>query len=110
MAQKLQINVLGSGCANCQTTFQLIESVLAEQNIDATLDKIEDLQRIMSYGVMSTPAIVVNGVVVHTGSVPKRDAIKEWLAAPKPCGNQSSAENTPANDSACCNNSKSPCC
>ena len=105
MSQKTQIKVLGSGCASCQTTYQLIESVLAEQQGDAALEKIEDLQRIMSYGVMSTPAIVVNGVVVHAGSVPKRDAIKGWLAAPEPCCDQSTAKNT----AGCCSSDKSAC-
>lgn len=126
MSQKPQIKVLGSGCASCKTTYQLIESVLAEQHMDAALEKVEDLQSIMSYGVMSTPAIAVNGVVVHAGSVPKRDQIKEWLTAPKPCGDHSSSKNTSgccdsdtnsccdsntaANDSTCCSSNKSPCC
>ena len=126
MSNQTQIKILGSGCASCQTTYQLIESVLAEQHIDAALEKIEDLQSIMSYGVMSTPAIVVNGVVVHAGSVPKRDAIKGWLAAPESCCAQGSAENTAGccdsntdsccdsdtakNDSGCCSSDKSPCC
>lgn len=106
MSNNPQIKVLGSGCASCQTTYHLIESVLAEQNIDASLEKVEDLQSIMGYGVMSTPAVVVNGVVVHAGSVPKRDTVEQWLAAPKPCCDHDATENT----TGCCDSDKSPCC
>jgi len=125
MSNKPQIKVLGSGCASCQTTYHLIESVLAEQNIDATLEKVEDLQSIMRYGVMSTPAVVINDVVVHGGGVPKRDDVKSWLASPKPCcdtsaenasgccdsdANSCCDSNTAENDSGCCSSDKSPCC
>ena len=105
MSNQTQIKILGSGCASCQTTYQLIESVLAEQHVDAALEKIEDLQSIMSYGVMSTPAVVVNGVVVHAGSVPKRDAVKAWLASPTPC-----CEPDTESASSCCGSNKSSCC
>lgn len=114
MSQQHQIKVLGSGCANCQTTYQLIESVLAEQHIDAALEKVEDLQRIMSHGVMSTPAIVINGVVVHAGSVPTRDAIKGWLTTASPSSdsdtNAGCESDAAKNESGCCGNDKSACC
>jgi len=106
MSNKPRIKVLGSGCASCQTTYQLIESVLTEQHIDASLEKVEDLQSIMRYGVMSTPAVVIDDVVVHGGSVPKRDEVKSWLASPTPCCDSSTAENA----SGCCGSDKSSCC
>lgn len=73
------IKVLGTGCANCQTTLKLIEEAAKEKGVNVELEKVEDLQAIMSYGVMSTPGVVVDGQVVHAGGVPSRDKIAGWL-------------------------------
>ncbi|MFP4561262.1 MAG: thioredoxin family protein [Thiohalorhabdus sp.] len=75
-----EVKVLGTGCANCQTTLQLIEQVAEEQGADIDLQKVEDIGDIMSYGVMSTPGVVVDGEVVHAGGVPDRKKVAEWLA------------------------------
>jgi small redox-active disulfide protein 2 len=74
------IKVLGSGCANCKTTLKLIEEVAAEKGVAVHLEKVEDIQAIMGYGVMSTPGVVIDGKVVHAGGVPSRDKIAGWLA------------------------------
>jgi len=73
------IKVLGTGCANCKTTQKLIEEMAKEKGISIALEKVEDIQDIMSYGVMSTPGVVVDGKVVHAGGVPSRDKIAQWL-------------------------------
>jgi small redox-active disulfide protein 2 len=73
------IKVLGTGCANCKTTLKLIEDAAKAKGVTVELEKIEDLQAIMSYGVMSTPGVVVDGKVVHAGGVPSRDKIAGWL-------------------------------
>jgi small redox-active disulfide protein 2 len=73
------VKVLGTGCANCRSTIALVESVAKEKGVEVTLEKIEDLQAIMSYGVMSTPAVVVDGKVVHAGGVPARNKVEGWL-------------------------------
>ena len=73
------IKVLGSGCANCQTTYKLIEEIAAEKGVDVELEKIEDIGQIMSFGVMSTPGVVIDDKVVHAGGVPDRKSIQEWL-------------------------------
>lgn len=75
------IKVLGTGCANCKTTMKLIEDAAKEKGVDIQLEKIEQLQDIMAYGVMSTPGVVVDGKVVHAGGVPSRDKIAAWLIA-----------------------------
>ncbi|MFA5825565.1 MAG: thioredoxin family protein [Gallionellaceae bacterium] len=75
------IKVLGTGCANCKTTMKLIEDAAKEKGVDIQLEKIEQLQDIMAYGVMSTPGVVVDGKVVHAGGVPSRDKIAAWLTA-----------------------------
>lgn len=73
------IKVLGTGCANCKTTLKLIEDAAKEKGVAVELEKVEDIQAIMSYGVMSTPGVVVGGKVVHAGGVPSRDKIAGWL-------------------------------
>ena len=74
-----EIKVLGSGCANCQTTAKLIEEVAKELGVEVNIEKVEDIAQIMSYGVMSTPGVVIDGKVVHAGGVPSRDQIADWL-------------------------------
>lgn len=74
-----QIKVLGTGCANCKATLKLIEEVAAEKGAAVQLEKVEDIQAIMGYGVMSTPGVVIDGKVVHAGGVPSRDKIAGWL-------------------------------
>ncbi|HCL63572.1 MAG TPA: thioredoxin family protein [Rhizobium sp.] len=75
----MEIKVLGPGCAKCKTTVDLIDRVAKETGKDVTLEKIEDMRQIVSYGVMSTPGVVIGGKVVHVGSVPSRDQILSWL-------------------------------
>ena len=75
----MDIKVLGTGCANCKRTIQLIEQVARAKGVPVTLGKVEDIRDIMSYGVMSTPGVVIDGKVVHTGGVPGRDKIEKWL-------------------------------
>jgi len=74
-----EIKVLGTGCANCNTTLKLIEEVAAEKGVTIKLSKVEDLPEIMRYGVMSTPGVVIDGKVVHAGGIPARAKIAGWL-------------------------------
>jgi small redox-active disulfide protein 2 len=73
------IKVLGGGCRNCQTTYELIQQTAEEMAVEVTLEKVEDMAKIMSYGVMSTPAVVIDGQVVHAGGIPDRKTITTWL-------------------------------
>lgn len=73
------VKVLGTGCANCRNTVALIEAVAKEHGAEITLEKVEDLPAIMSYGVMSTPGVVIDGKVVHAGGVPGRNKVEEWF-------------------------------
>ncbi len=75
----LAIKVLGSGCANCKTTYQLIEEVAQAKSIAVEIEKVEDIGEIMSYGVMSTPGVMVADKLVHSGGIPTRQAIDSWL-------------------------------
>lgn len=75
----LNIKVLGTGCANCKTTLKLIEEAAHARGVTIQLDKVEEIKDIMGYGVMSTPGVVVDGKVVHSGGIPSRDKIEQWL-------------------------------
>ncbi|OGF20483.1 redox-active disulfide protein 2 [Candidatus Falkowbacteria bacterium RIFOXYB2_FULL_38_15] len=76
----MNIKILGTGCPNCQKLEQNVKQALKELNIDAPVDKIVDIQTIMSYGIMSTPAVVVDGEVVSYGCVLGVEEIKKLLA------------------------------
>lgn len=73
------IKVLGSGCANCKATQKIIEDSAKAKGVEIQLEKVENIADIMSYGVMSTPGVVVDGKVVHAGGVPDRKAVESWL-------------------------------
>lgn len=74
------IKVLGTGCANCKTTLKLIEDAASALGVAVRIEKVEELKDIMSYGVMSTPGVVIDGKVVHAGGIPSKDKIDSWLA------------------------------
>lgn len=73
------IKVLGTGCANCKTTLKLIEEAATTKGVAVQLEKVEELKEIMSFGVMSTPGVVIDGTVVHAGGIPSREKIDSWL-------------------------------
>ena len=73
------VKVLGTGCANCKSTVTLVEAVAREKGVQIALEKVEDLPSIMGYGVMSTPGVVIDGVVVHSGGVPARTKVESWF-------------------------------
>lgn len=97
----MEIKVLGTGCANCKTTLKLIEEVAAEKGVAIALEKVEDIQAIMGYGVMTTPGVVIDGKVVHAGGVPTREKVAGWLV-----GTLSAQQAAPAGG--CCSGGK--CC
>jgi small redox-active disulfide protein 2 len=73
------IKVLGSGCANCRNTQQLIEEVAAAKGEQVSIEKVEDMQDIVRLGVMSTPGVIIDGKVVHSGGVPARSKVEGWF-------------------------------
>jgi len=73
------IKILGSGCPNCQRLEQLVKEVLAEMKTDASVEKVQDIKSIMGYGVMSTPALVIDEKVKMFGKVPSKNAIKMYI-------------------------------
>ena len=75
----MEIKVLGTGCAKCNTLTKLTKSVVEKCGIDATITKVDDIQEIMKYGVMVTPALVVDGKVVIKGKIPTALELEELL-------------------------------
>ena len=73
------IKVLGSGCRNCEITARVIAQAAEEAGIAIELQKVTDIVEIMSYGVISTPGVVVDGRVVHAGGVPGPDQVRAWV-------------------------------
>ena len=76
----MEIKVLGSGCAKCKTTYEMIEKIVKENQLDATLSKVEDIVELLNYVIMTTPAIVVDGEVKLKGHVPTESEIKKILS------------------------------
>jgi small redox-active disulfide protein 2 len=75
----MDIKILGTGCPKCKALEKSTKEAVAQAGIDATVSKVEDIMDIMQYGVMTTPAIVVDGKVVVKGRVPGVDEIKKLL-------------------------------
>jgi len=80
MEENMKIEILGTGCAKCNKLEELAREVVAESGSDAEIVKVKDLNAIMGYGVMITPALVVNGEVKSAGKVPSKEEIKKWIS------------------------------
>ena len=74
-----EVKILGTGCANCKNTTKLVEEVAKAKGAEINLEKIEDIQKIMSYKLMSTPGVVIDGEIVHAGGVPSKAKIESWF-------------------------------
>lgn len=75
----MKIEVLGTGCAKCKKLEEEVRNALAEMDVAADVQKVEDIKKIMAYKVMMTPALVVNGKVKAAGKVLKREEIKKFI-------------------------------
>ena len=76
----MEIKVLGTGCAGCNHTFAMIEQVAKDKGVAIEISKVNQIQDIMRYNIMSLPSVVVDGKVVHSGGMPTREAIESWFA------------------------------
>ncbi|MDX9902494.1 MAG: thioredoxin family protein [Bacteroidales bacterium] len=75
----MEIKILGPGCPKCKTLEKLTYEVVEQNGIEATVSKVEDIVAIMNYGVMTTPALVVNEKVVLKGRLPSAEELKKLL-------------------------------
>ncbi len=97
----ISIKILGTGCPKCKQTTALVQEVVSENNITATIEKVEDIMEIINYEVMSTPAIVVNEVVKIKGRVPSKDEILEILSGKISVKNEKEAGDCCSGTSCC---------
>jgi small redox-active disulfide protein 2 len=75
----LSVKILGTGCKKCQTLENKVREIVAQNKIDASIEKVSEIQDIISYGIMMTPGLVVNEKVVSSGIIPKDEQIISWL-------------------------------
>ena len=77
----MKIEILGTGCAKCDKLEALTREAVTELGIEAEIIKVKELSKIINYGVMLTPALVIDGVVKTAGKVPGKAEIINWLKA-----------------------------
>jgi small redox-active disulfide protein 2 len=79
MEKVMKIEILGTGCTKCHKLEELVRDVVKEAGVSAEVNKVEDIKKIMTYGVMTTPALVIDGEVKAAGKIPAKDEIMKWL-------------------------------
>ena len=75
----MDIKILGPGCAKCKKTEEIVKEVVAEMNVEATVQKVTDMLEIAGYGILGTPAVVIGGKVMSSGKVPNKKEIRSWI-------------------------------
>ena len=75
----MNIKVLGSGCCKCENLLEAVKEAVAEKGVDAKIEYITDMSKIMEYGIMSTPALMVDNKVVSMGRVLKTKEVLKYL-------------------------------
>lgn len=76
----MKIEILGTGCSKCKKTKEVIEKVLKNEGVEAEVVKVEDVEKILNYGVMITPGVVIDGEVKLVGKVPDEKEIRKWIS------------------------------
>lgn len=77
----MEIIILGTGCTKCKTTFDIVQSVITDSGIDATISKEEDILEIVKYNIMSLPAVVIDGEVKIKGYIPTKEEVLKVITA-----------------------------
>lgn len=77
----MKIEILGTGCAKCHKLDELVRATVKETGISAEITKVEDIKKIMGYGVMTTPALVIDGQVKAAGKIPSVEEIKKLIGS-----------------------------
>ena len=77
----MNIQVLGTGCGKCKTLLEMVKKAVLETGVQAEVEKVEDIEKIMAYEILMTPGLVINGQVKAAGRIPKLEEIKIMLQA-----------------------------
>ncbi len=75
----MNIKILGAGCANCEKLESLARQAAEELGVQATFEKVKNIEKILDYGIALTPGLVINEEVKSSGKIPSLDQIKSWL-------------------------------
>lgn len=75
----MNVKILGTGCPKCKRLEEKVKAVIIMNSIDANVDKVTDMEEIMSYNIMRTPGLVINDKMVSSGVIPKDEDILKWL-------------------------------
>jgi small redox-active disulfide protein 2 len=75
----LSVKILGTGCSKCKTLEARVRDIVAKNDVQAEVTKVEDIQEMMGYGIMMTPGLVINEKVKSYGTIPKDEQILTWL-------------------------------
>ena len=75
----LTVQVVGSGCANCRKLESMCREILTEQGIEASVEKVTDINRFAELGIFMTPGLLLNGEVVSSGKMPTRQTLEHWI-------------------------------
>jgi len=75
----MKIEILGTGCAKCKKLTEVVEQIVQENSLNAEVVKVTEIDKIMEYGVMFTPALVINGEVKVSGRVPSKEEVLKWI-------------------------------
>ena len=75
----MEIKILGPGCPKCKKTEEIVRQAVAEEGINADIEKVTDIMKIAGYGVFGTPAVIVDGDVKCVGKIPKKEDVIKWL-------------------------------
>lgn len=75
----MKIEILGTGCAKCKQTTKNVQKAVDELGLDILVEKVEDINQILEYGVMMTPGVVINGEVKMAGKIPDVSQITKWI-------------------------------
>jgi len=75
----VKFGILGTGCPKCKKLIELIEEVVNELGVSAEIIKVTDINKIIDYGVMVTPALIIDGDVMVAGKIPEKEEIKRWI-------------------------------
>ena len=75
----MEIKVLGPGCPKCHQVEKIVREAVAEENVEANVEKVTDVMKIAGYGVFGTPAVVIDGEVKSVGKIPTKADVKAWL-------------------------------
>ena len=75
----MKLEILGTGCPKCKKLMELTQEAVKETGVNAEIGKVDKINDIINYGVMTTPALAIDGKVVVTGRIPSKDEIKQWI-------------------------------